>query len=62
MQKNIDLGEYKIKIIYDPRTSDLSVQVYDEMNELIESIDINDEDDEDDDDDMIPKKPNFNLN
>lgn len=58
MQKTIDLGEYKIKIYYDPKNSDLSVQVLDELNNLIESIDINDDEEEE----MSEDEPDFNLN
>jgi hypothetical protein len=64
MQKTIDLGEYKIKIVYNELTGDLNVSVFDELNEIIESINIeNIEDDEfEESEDDENNEIDFNLN
>jgi hypothetical protein len=53
MRKVIDLQEYLIKINYDPKNSDLKIEVFDELGELIDFISILDDDNQDDE---------FNLN
>lgn len=62
IRKKIDLGEYLIKIDYDKETGRLNIGVYDELDEIIESINItNDEDIEDlesDDIGIIDINPN----
>lgn len=39
-KKTIDLGEYIVIITYDNETGSISVEVLDELHELIESLDI----------------------
>ena len=59
--KKIDLGEYVIKIKYNKETGDLTVSVFDELGEILESIEINN-----DEDDNLSKGPvdelGINLN
>lgn len=51
-KKTIDLGEYIVNITYDNETGAISVDVLDELHELIESMNItNIEDSRGDDDD-----------
>lgn len=51
-KKTIDLGEYIINIAYDNETGAISVDVLDELHELIESMNItNVEDSRGDDED-----------
>lgn len=60
IKKKLDLGEYKIKVLYEDKTGELSVNVLDELDEIIESIHItNDEDDDDDESDNVD---GFSLN
>jgi hypothetical protein len=40
-KKTIDLGEYIVDISYEKETGYISVEIYDETEELIESIVIN---------------------
>jgi len=48
--KKIDLGEFLIVIKYNDEDGSLNVSIYDELEELIESIDITNSEDEDDED------------
>jgi hypothetical protein len=51
-KKTIDLGEYIVNITYDNETGSISVDVLDELHELIESMNItNVEDSRGDDED-----------
>lgn len=52
-KKTIDLGEYIVNITYDNETGSISVEVLDELHELIESMDITNAEDirRDDDED-----------
>jgi hypothetical protein len=51
-KKTIDLGEYIVNITYDNETGAISVEVLDELHELIESMNItNVEDSRGDDED-----------
>jgi hypothetical protein len=51
-KKTIDLGEYIVNITYDNETGAISVDVLDELHELIESMNItNAEDSKGDDED-----------
>jgi hypothetical protein len=51
-KKTIDLGEYIVNITYDNETGAISVEVLDELHELIESMNItNIEDSRGDDED-----------
>ena len=51
-KKTIDLGEYIVNIAYDNKTGAISVEVLDELHELIESMNItNAEDSKGDDED-----------
>jgi hypothetical protein len=51
-KKTIDLGEYIVNITYDNETGSISVEVLDELHELIESMNItNVEDSRSDDED-----------
>jgi hypothetical protein len=51
-KKTIDLGEYIVNIAYDNETGAISVEVLDELHELIESMNItNAEDSKGDDED-----------
>jgi hypothetical protein len=57
--KKIDLGEYIIEIKYNQENGRLDIDVYDELGEIIESMNIvNDEDADEDDADNI----GFSLN
>jgi hypothetical protein len=63
-KKTIDLGEYVINVSYDNETGSLSVEILDELYEIIESVNITnleDSKDDDNDDDAIIDM-NFNLN
>ena len=59
MRKTIDLKEYKIIVKYEQETGDLDVEVYDELGDIIEAINIR-SDEEDDEDEPSPTQ--FNLN
>jgi hypothetical protein len=59
MVKKIDLGEYVVNIDYDPKTSNLTVSVLDELGDIIDALIITDDDDDDDDDDE-PNKISLN--
>lgn len=63
-KKEIDFGEYIIKISYDKSDGELNVEVCDELGEIIESIHIiNDENGDDDEpNDTDSFGLNFNLN
>jgi hypothetical protein len=51
-KKTIDLGEYIVNITYNNKTGAISVEVLDELHELIESMNItNAEDSKSDDED-----------
>jgi hypothetical protein len=50
-KKTIDLGEYVVVITYDNETGSISVEVLDELHEIIESIDITNSEDSNNDDD-----------
>ena len=51
-KKTIDLGEYIVNVTYDNQTGSISVEVLDELYEIIESMNItNIEDTKEDDDD-----------
>jgi hypothetical protein len=51
-KKTIDLGEYIVNVTYDNQTGSISVEVLDELHEIIESMNItNIEDTKEDDDD-----------
>jgi hypothetical protein len=51
-KKTVDLGEYIVNITYDNETGSISVEVLDELHEVIESMDItNIEDNKNGDDD-----------
>lgn len=53
INRRIDLGEYVIRVNYDPESGDLEVKVLDELGGLIESINITtDENPEDEPEDM----------
>jgi hypothetical protein len=47
--KRIDLGEYIIEIKYDSETSDLTVTVLDELQDVIDMIHVSDDEDSEDD-------------
>lgn len=51
INKRIDLGEYIILLNYNEETGSLEVQVLDELEDLIESINITNDEDEDNIDD-----------
>ena len=59
MRKTIDLKEYKIIVKYEQESGDLDVEVYDELGDIIEAINIR-SDEEDDEDEPTPTQ--FNLN
>lgn len=48
--KKIDLGEYIIVIKYEDTTGSLEVEVLDELEEVIESLEITNDEDKDDED------------
>jgi hypothetical protein len=48
--KKIDLGEYVIVVRYNDEDGSLNVSIYDELEELVESVDITNSEDEDDED------------
>ena len=50
-KKTIDLGEYIVNIIYDNQTGSISVDVLDELHEIIESMNITNVEDSGKDDD-----------
>jgi predicted RNase H-like nuclease len=56
-KKTIELGEYIVNITYDNETGSISVEVLDELHDLIESLDITNAEDlkknDDDDNDAI---------
>jgi hypothetical protein len=56
IKKTVDLGEYIVKIEYDNETGAIEVSVFDELQDVIESMIITnvvDENNDDDDDDDI---------
>jgi hypothetical protein len=57
-RKKIKLGEYIINIVYNEETSELDVEVLDEIGDIIESINIRDDEGED----KIDLGIDFNLN
>lgn len=63
-KKTVDLGEYIVNITYNNETGSISVEVLDELHEVIESMDItnieNDKDDDDDNDAAINIDINLN--
>lgn len=50
-KKTIDLGEYVVNITYDNQTGSISVDVLDELHEIIESMNITNVEDSGKDDD-----------
>ncbi len=50
-KKTIDLGEYIVNITYDNQTGSISVDVLDELHEIIESMNITNVEDSGKDDD-----------
>jgi len=50
-KKTIDLGEYIVNITYDNETGSISVDVLDELHEIIESMNITNVEDSGNDDD-----------
>ena len=50
-KKTIDLGEYIVNITYDNQTGSISVDVLDELHEIIESMNITNVEDSERDDD-----------
>lgn len=50
-KKTIDLGEYIVNITYDNQTGSISVDVLDELHEIIESMNITNVEDSGNDDD-----------
>ena len=50
-KKTIDLGEYIVNITYDNQTGSISVDVLDELHEIIESMNITNVEDAGKDDD-----------
>lgn len=60
--KKIDLGQYKIEINHDTDNGELDISVYDELDELVESITIFDIDDDDDNDNDTSLSNDFNIN
>jgi hypothetical protein len=50
-KKTIDLGEYIVNITYDNQTGSISVDVLDELHEIIESMNITNVEDSSGDDD-----------
>ena len=50
-KKTIDLGEYIVNITYDNETGSISVDVLDELHEIIESMNITNVEDSGKDDD-----------
>lgn len=62
-KKTVDLGEYIVNITYNNETGSISVEVLDELHEVIESMDItNIENDKDDDDDDNDAAINIDIN
>ena len=62
-KKTVDLGEYIVNITYNNETGSISVEVLDELREVIESMDItNIENDKDDDDNDAAINIDINLN
>jgi hypothetical protein len=59
VKKKIDLGEYIVKIFYNEETSELDVEVVDELGDIIESINIQDDNSEDEDEE---DNSGFSLN
>lgn len=47
--KKINVGDYTIIIKHDSKTNSLFVNVYDELGDVIETLEINDVDEEDED-------------
>lgn len=62
-KKTVDLGEYIVNITYNNETGSISVEVLDELHEVIESMDItNIENDKDRDDDDNDAAINIDIN
>lgn len=64
-KKTVDLGEYIVNITYNNETGSISVEVLDELHEVIESMDITnveDSRDEDDEDNDAAINIDINLN
>jgi hypothetical protein len=62
-KKTVDLGEYIVNITYDNETGSISVEVLDELHEVIESMDItNIEDNKNGDDDNNDAAINIDIN
>jgi hypothetical protein len=62
-KKTVDLGEYIVNITYDNETGSISVEVLDELHEVIESMDItNIEDNKNEDDDDNDAAINIDIN
>lgn len=62
-KKTVDLGEYIVNITYDNETGSISVEVLDELHEVIESMDItNIEDNKNGDDDDNDAAINIDIN
>lgn len=65
-KKTVDLGEYIVNITYNNETGSISVEVLDELQGVIESMDITNveggKDDDDDDDNDIGINIDINLN
>lgn len=60
MKKTIDFGEYVVVIVYEKETSSISVEIYDECEELIESIEVSDLEDDVDSEDNDEVNPRLN--
>lgn len=61
VRKKLDLGEYIVKVLYEDETGELKVEVFDELNEIIESIHITNDEDSDDDEELN-SPDEFSLN
>jgi hypothetical protein len=62
-KKTVDLGEYIVNITYDNETGSISVEVLDELHEVIESMDItNIEDNKNEGDDDNDAAINIDIN
>jgi hypothetical protein len=62
VNKKIDLGEYVVKVAYNDITGQLDVSVFDELEDVIESIHITNDEDDDNDNDNDNDIEIFNLN
>jgi hypothetical protein len=61
-KKTVDLGEYIVNITYNNETGSISVEVLDELHEVIESLDITNVDDSKNDDDDNDAAINIDIN